>query len=374
MANSTMWRGTSTCLSGGEYEVALDAACIDDAAGNAFVVEGGAMPLHGTVAGTGNFDSGVGDFHSYQARKIGRVALAKGPGRIILRPDGPLKSQYLMDLRGLYLSPVSDTTKVAAASEGGGNGDDDAIQAEATDESSDVPDEKKDATAEIKVLLDGLAVGKPEEYERIPKIWESAIAAAKRNKSDELVRLLELSLPDKGEPLADWQAVVIGGGVINGVSMVGEWPARRMAELLKDRPDLRAKWDRTILLADAMADNEKVKTGTRYDALRIIALGDWDKYGKKLIGYLQAGVDPELNMGAVSGLSDMEVDAVPPALIDSLDHLDETNRKLAIEALARTPQRAQRLLDAINDGKVAPKLISSEQLEKAHRIVDGKKD
>ena len=79
-------------------------------------------------------------------------------------------------------------------------------------------------------------------------------------------------------------------------------------------------------------------------------------------------------MGAVSGLSDMEVDAVPQALIESLDHLDETNLKLAIEALTRTPQRAQRLLDAINDGKVAPKLISSEQLEKAHRIVDGKKD
>jgi len=344
----------------GEYDVALDAACIDDAAGNAFVVEGGAMPLHGTVAGTGNFDSGVGDFHSYQDRKIGRIALAKGPGRIILRPDGPLKSQYLMDFRGLYLSPVSDTTKVAAAAEEGGKGD--GAQTEATDESSDIPHEKKDATAEIKVLLDGLAVGKPEEYERIPKIWESAIAAAKRNESDELVRLLELSLPDKGEPLADWQAVVIGGGVINGVSMVGEWPAPRLAELMKDRPDLRAKWDRTILLADAMADNEKVKTGTRYDALRIIALGDWNKYGKKLIGYLQAGVDPELNMGAVSGLSDMEVDAVPPALIASLDHLDETNRKLAIEALTRTPERARQLLDAVERGDVREDSLTAEQL------------
>lgn len=331
------------------------------------------MPLHGTVAGTGNFDSGVGDFHSYQSRKIGRVALAKGPGRIILRPDGPLKSQYLMDLRGIYLSPVSDTSKIAAASEGGGNGGD-GIEPETSEESSRASNEENDATAEIKILLDGLAVGKPEEYDRIPKIWESAIAAAKRNNSDELLRLLELSLPKKGEPLADWQAVVIGGGVINGVSMVGEWPARRMAELLKDRPDLRDRWERTIVLSDEMADNKKVKTGTRYDALRIIALGDWDKYGKKLIGYLQAEHDAELQMGAVSGLSDMEVDAVPQALIESLDHLDETNLKLAIEALTRTPQRAQRLLDAINDDEVASKLISSEQLEKAHRIVDGKKD
>jgi putative membrane-bound dehydrogenase-like protein len=324
----------------GEYEVALDSACIDDAAGNGFVVEGGAMPLHGTVAGTGNFESGVGDFHSYQTKTIGRISLAAGPGRIILRPDGPLKSQYLMDFRGLQLVPVSTTASST---------------------------ESDDATAAITKLLDGLAVGKPEEYERIPKIWESAIAAAKRNEADELVRLLELSLPDKGEPLADWQAVVIGGGVINGVSIVGEWPARRIAELMKDRPDLRAKWDRTILLADAMADNEKVKTGTRYDALRIIALGDWDKYGKKLIGYLQAGVDPELNMGAVSGLSDMENDAVPPALIGSLGHLDETNRKLAIEALVRTPERARRLLDAIERGAVREDLLTSEQLANAKK-------
>jgi hypothetical protein len=147
-----------------------------------------------------------------------------------------------------------------------------------------------------------------------------------------------------------------------------------MAELMKDRPDLRAMWDRTILLADAMADNEKVKTGTRYDALRIIALGDWDKYGKKLIGYLQAGVDPELNMGAVSGLSDMEVDAVPPALIDSLDHLDETNHKLAIEALVRTPERARRLLDAIEKGDVPLDSLSAEQLDDAKKAAAGKAD
>lgn len=332
---------------GGEYEVALDAACIDDAAGNGFVVEGGATPLHGTVKGTGNFDSGVGDYHSYQSQNIGRIKLAEGPNRIIIRPDGPLKSQYLMDLRGLQLSPVSKET---------------------------APDKKKDATAEIKVLLDGLAVGKPEEYERIPKIWESAIAAARRNEDDELIHLLEFSLPEKDKPLHDWQAVVIGGGVINGVGLIGEWPGKRMDELLKDRPDLRAKWERTILLADKMADNERVKTGTRYDALRIIALGDWDKYGKKLIGYLQKGVDPELNMGAVSGLSDMENAAVPPALIASLGYLDETNRKLAIEALARTPERARRLLDAIKRGEVREDSLTAEQRAAVEKAAGGKKD
>lgn len=331
----------------GEYEVILDAACIDDAAGNGFVVEGGALPLHATVPGTGNFDSGVGEFHSYRSKPIGRVSLSAGPGRVIVRPDGPLRSQYLMDMRGLQLMPVSTRARATAT---------------------------KDAPAEITKLLDGLAVGKPEEYERIPAIWEFAIAAARRNETGELVRLLELSLPDKGEPLADWQAVVIGGGLINGVSQVGEWPARRMVELVKDRRDLQEKWERAIVLADAMADNEKIKTGTRYDALRFLGASDWDKYGKKLVRYLQADVDAELNMGAVSGLSDMEVAGVIQPLIDALPRLNDENRKLAIEALTRTPERAQRLLTAIESKEIPGNLLSTPQLEQLRKMASTAKN
>jgi hypothetical protein len=79
-------------------------------------------------------------------------------------------------------------------------------------------------------------------------------------------------------------------------------------------------------------------------------------------------------MGAVSGLSDMENDAVPPALIASLGYLDETNRKLAIEALARTPKRAQSLLDAIERGEVPGDSLTADQLAAVEKAAGGKKD
>src|SRR4051812_35465088 len=53
-----------------------------------------------------------------------------------------------------------------------------------------------------------------EEYKRIPWIWRVAINAGKRNDSIELTSLLRVSVPKKGEPLRDWQAVVLGGGII----------------------------------------------------------------------------------------------------------------------------------------------------------------
>jgi hypothetical protein len=224
--------------------------------------------------------------------------------------------------------------------------------------------DRQDATAEIVKLLDGLAVGTPAEYDRIPEIWEHAIAAGKRNDATEVHRLLDLSMPKEDEPLADWQAVVLGGGVINGISQKGLWPKRRLAELVADQPELQARWNRTVELASAMADNEAVKTGTRYDGLRILGADDYQKWGPQLVRYLAAGVDDELHMGAVSGLSDMESTEVAAALIEAFPRLNEENRKLAFDALLRTPEREAALQTAVKDGKVSEEQLTAEQVGK----------
>src|SRR5690348_9250744 len=62
-----------------------------------------------------------------------------------------------------------------------------------------------------------------EEYKRIPWIWRVALAAGKRNDAAELKSSLDVALPKEGEPLRDWQAVVIGGGIINGLSQQNIW-------------------------------------------------------------------------------------------------------------------------------------------------------
>src|SRR5262249_27729571 len=85
----------------------------------------------------------------------------------------------------------------------------------------------------LAALVADLKPGTPEEYRRIPWIWRVAIAAGKRNDTPQLRRIVALSLPGTKDPLRDWQAVVIGGGVINGISLKGIWPGPRIAEILK---------------------------------------------------------------------------------------------------------------------------------------------
>jgi putative membrane-bound dehydrogenase-like protein len=82
------------------FDVWLDFACANDAAGNAFVLEGAKPELRGKVNGTGGWDK-------YQQLKIGTVKLAAGNARLIFRPDAPLRGA-LLDLRAIQLVPEGE--------------------------------------------------------------------------------------------------------------------------------------------------------------------------------------------------------------------------------------------------------------------------
>jgi hypothetical protein len=200
-----------------------------------------------------------------------------------------------------------------------------------------------------------------EEYRRIPKIWQVAVASGKRNQIEQMRPILEVSLPKPGQPLKDWQAVVVGGGIINGIGLKGGWPRTRIAELLRDQPDLTKRWQLTLELAAQMTENEAVNTGTRYDAMRIIALDTQHSRIEQLAKYLPKGTHDELQMGAVSGLSDIDSKDVPRLLIENVGHFNEENRELAIGALLRFDSRAATLLDAIAGGRLSASLLNGAQ-------------
>jgi len=324
-----------------EFEVYLHWACAAESAGNAFAVDGGEEPVTGVAESTGGYDR-------FATRRIGRLSLPAGKNRIVVRPDGPLSKVNLFDLRGVYLVPVGVPADQAIAGEPPSNG--------------------TDAATAIAKLLDGLAVGKPEEYERIPSIWEQAIAAGKRNSASELRRVIDLALPLEDQPLEDWQAVVIGGGVVNGLSQVGEWPDQRLAEVMEGFPSLQRKWERTLELAAGMANDEETPAGTRYDALRILGAGSWGACGPALTEFLNEGTHAELQMGAVSGLNDFNSNEVAPRLVKALSYLDGHNRQLAVEALLRTPDRAEILLNARREKVVTSDSLTDEQWKTAESI------
>jgi hypothetical protein len=227
-----------------------------------------------------------------------------------------------------------------------------------------IADHPGDAAEIIAAMTADLSRGKDtkEEYRRIPWIWRAAIAAGKRNDADELKAVLDVSMPKGGQPLRDWQAVVIGGGIINGVSQAGAWPKPRIEEILKVEGPLVARWQRSVELAAAMADDENVPTGTRYDALRMIAMGSWDLRGQQIAKNLAAGVHDELQMGAVSGAADMQSPQAAEALIAALPNLSARNRALALDGLLRSEERCLALLDAIAD-----KRLDSKFLDDSHR-------
>jgi HEAT repeat protein len=206
-----------------------------------------------------------------------------------------------------------------------------------------------------------------EEYRRIPWIWRVAIMAGKANEKEPLRKLLEVSLPQTGEHLRDWQAVVIGGGIINGISQSGDWPQARIEELIGKDESLRKRWQQALSDAAAMANDSKVKPGTRYDALRMIALDPTKENLAQLAKYLSDG-NAELQMGAVSGLADVDDPLATDHLIGALPRLTKGNQALALDALLRTESRTDALLGLLRSGKLKAADLSDGQRTKLRQL------
>lgn len=239
------------------------------------------------------------------------------------------------------------------------------IAAQLLDDSRDRKDREKilaenltDSSGLIRELLVGLPVeDMVEQYRRIPWIWRVSIAVGKANQAEDLRSVLDMSLPAIGEPLQDWQTVVIGGGVINGITQAGDWPHERMEEIFGNDRDLRARWKHALQQAVVMSDQLNVKPGTRYDALRMVSMRGWSGAGAQLTGYLSSN-DQQLQMGAVSGLADIPEPPAVTALISCLPQLTEKNRKLALEGLLRSEERIRSLLESCVEGNTSVDLIA----------------
>ena len=224
-------------------------------------------------------------------------------------------------------------------------------------------------------LVAAMAEGIPqdnekEEYRRIPWIWRVAIAEGKRNQIETLRKLVEVSLPKHGDELRHWQAVVLGGGVINGISQAGRWPKQRIDELLRSDESLMSRWKEALVAAARMADDQKVPHGTRYDALRMVALAEGADGRSQLARYLAKGTNAELQMGAVSGLSDIDAPETAPLLLSNLKNLTAGNRALAIDALLRTDERAAALLTALEKGEVKSGFLTAAQIQALSSLKD----
>ncbi|HTV01770.1 MAG TPA: hypothetical protein VMF13_14580 [Luteitalea sp.] len=216
----------------------------------------------------------------------------------------------------------------------------------------------------VRALVDGMPDEEKEEYRRIPWIWRVAVTAGRAKDERALQALLDASMPNAGEPLRDWQAVVLGGGVVMGLSQAGAWPGDVMTPWLAADAARATRWRAALDRALLMSDEPTVRNGTRYDALRMIAVLPWDAAGATLTRYLARDVDAELQMGAIGGLSDLQDERATRALVRHFPMYHEANRRHAINALLRTDARRAQLRDAITRGVVKDEWLTPEQRQR----------
>jgi hypothetical protein len=81
----------------------------------------------------------------------------------------------------------------------------------------------------------------------------------------------------------------------------------------------------------------------------------------KLQEYLDKDVNAELQMGAVSGLVDIDSQAAAHALLASLPHLHESNRRLALQGMLRNEERRRMVAEALESGALKSDLLTVEE-------------
>ncbi|MEI7699102.1 MAG: neutral/alkaline non-lysosomal ceramidase N-terminal domain-containing protein [Planctomycetia bacterium] len=352
-----------------EFVLWAEWACHPDSAGNSFLIQGVKPELKGKVRSTGGWDR-------YQLQVIGTVVLAEGDCEIVMRPAHAPRGA-LADLRALHLvgddgvplakgmveqnSPSSTSPKTPEQIAG-------FILNEKIPQSlreAAVTQNLDKAANLLPLMVAGLpdAPGSAEEYRRIPWIWRVAIAVGKEGDAARIQQVLQASLPGPEQRLQHWQAVVIGGGLINGLSLSNRWPHIDLDAIISSHPDISSAWAAALQQAATMAEAENIPPGTRYDALRMIALLEWQQATPLLAKHLNADSHPELQMGAVSGLSDIPAPEAYTLLIASYQNLTDANQALAVMALTRSPQRCMDTLTAIAQGRLPEALKTDPTIQ-----------
>ncbi|MFO0427029.1 MAG: PVC-type heme-binding CxxCH protein [Planctomyces sp.] len=350
--------------SSGLYDTWMIYSCHDF--GSDLRLEAGDTTIRHLIASTGSWET-------FDRALIGTVSLNAGHNTLVIRPFEKLRGKELMHLREIRLIPAAASGKpsqglalspLEVARQLLDDGRSEEERKKLIEKTSDI------SAALIRSLTADLPDNEEEEYRRIPWIWRVAIAAGKRNDANEILAVLDASLPRTEQPLRDWQAVVLGGGIINGISLSGGWPRDRIDRLIAGNFDIQPRWEHSVAEALVMCDNEAVRKGTRYDALRMAAMLPWSMTGQLLSRYIGKGIDEELQMGAISAMADMPAADAGRTIIENLTHYGQHNRSLALDAMLRTGPRINRLLNFVEAGTIKSTDLGDERVRKIREHSD----
>ncbi len=223
----------------------------------------------------------------------------------------------------------------------------------------------------LKILTTDIKPGTQQESSRIPLLWRISLQAGKSNNPNQILRVLDAALPIQSQPLSNWQVVVIGGGVIAGLCEQDLNPKERIEEIVKTDQFLLKRWQNALQKAVQKADDSRVSNGTRYDAIQIAALDQWENCEELLKRFCAKDIDLELQQAAVRGLSYVKEEAATKYLVSQLQELSLRNQKIAVDCLTQSTAKSNLLLDQIKTKRGILKQLTSPQKKRILKRVSG---
>ena len=197
----------------------------------------------------------------------------------------------------------------------------------------------------------------------VDTMWRIALLIGQQNNAGQVLRVLDVVLPQSADAIADWQIVVMGSGIIEGISKQTDWPKRRIDEILKEDKLLLKNWKKCLQKAGRKASDASNSTRIRYDALRIVAFDRWDNVEPLLREFTAKRANKELQTAAVKALAIIEDIESAKLLISEIKSLKPRDQKLAIDALVKTSERIELLLTKIGKDDSISKLIKGSQIK-----------
>lgn len=346
----------------GSWDLYLEYACASQLDGQTLTVSIGQKQWTIPIAQTGQWSD-------YRSLKIGTVELDATEHRVVLQAGSPLRAP-LLDLRAIHLVPAGMAWSLP------GN-------------ASDLPEEVAEVADQL--LAPGLD---PSQRQRmidhfwskadqilhhwsqqqpwsaedqarwIPTIWMLTNRACKSGDQNLARRILDEALPRIDGTIDDWRVVVLGGAVVGGLSDSMTWPRPAIESWMESDAQRMARWQRVLKWSIEKAADEKTSTGTRYDALRLVAMLPEEQAFEALRPYWDEGVHEELRMGAISAASDIDSPRSIPLLFDAAKNEAGHLRSLAIDGLLRTRAGRAALVEGLQSGGLPAEALTAGQHER----------
>lgn len=188
----------------------------------------------------------------------------------------------------------------------------------------------------------------------LPPVWRLSYGVGRRDDLAQLRQMMDLLLPRPDGTLAEWQMVGLGGGLGESLHLAHVVPGNRLREALAGMPDGGKRFDRARDEAVRIADDERVRDGTRYDALIFLGMDPVRRHVELLRKYLAPVHAPNLQEGAIIGIGQLDLgEEVVLWLLEHWKAYAPEQRQKVLEAQLRRPDRVVGLAKALREGRLS---------------------